>query len=50
MKFNPVLLEENRHRRISVLVGAANFESALTQRPRHGAHGGAANPDEMKFL
>ena len=50
MKLNPVLLEEDRHRRINVLVGAADFESALTQRRRHGAHGGAANPDEMKFL
>jgi hypothetical protein len=50
MKLNPVLLEEDRHRRINVLVGAADFESALTQRRRHGAHGRAANPDEMKFL
>jgi len=39
MKLNPVLLEEDRHRRINVLVGAADFESALTQRRRHGAHG-----------
>jgi hypothetical protein len=50
MKLNPVLLEEDRHRRMNVLVGAADFESALTQRRRHGAHGRAANPDEMKFL
>ena len=50
MKLNPVLLEEDRHRRMNVLVGAADFESALTQRRRHGAHGRAAVPDEMKFL
>jgi hypothetical protein len=35
MKLNPVLLEEDRHRRMNVLVGAADFESALTQRRRH---------------
>jgi hypothetical protein len=38
MKLNPVLLEEDRHRRMNVLVGAVDFESALTQRRRHGAH------------
>jgi hypothetical protein len=47
MKLNPVLLEEDRHRRMNVLVGAADFESALTQRRRHGAHGRAANPNEI---
>jgi hypothetical protein len=45
-----VLLEEDRHRRWTFSSEPLTLKSALTQRRRHGAHGRAANPDEMKFL
>ena len=39
--------EERGHRRINVLVRAANLKAALLQRRRRGRHGRAANSDEV---
>src|ERR671918_115896 len=47
---DPLLLQENRHRRINIFIRTGDREAALLQRCRDRSHGRSANPDEMKFL